>query len=69
MTFINKKNQGLMPFTLDHQITCAASAEDSNGFEVLYAGFDDGYVRRMDSGNSFDGSNVAFFCKDSLLPL
>ena len=42
MTFINKKNQGLMPFTLTNQIVCAASAEDATGFEVLYAGFDDG---------------------------
>ena len=63
MTFINKKNQGLMPFTLSHQITCAISQEDSDGFEVLYAGFDDGYVRRMDSGNNFDGSAVSSFVR------
>jgi len=63
MTFINKRNQGLMPFTLDHQITCTASVEDANGFEILYAGFDDGYVRRIDSGTSFDGSTVASFVR------
>ena len=63
MTFINKKNQGLMPFTLTNQIKCTASAEDSNGFEVLYGGFDDGYVRRLDSGTSFDGDTVSSFVR------
>jgi len=63
MTFINKRNQGLMPFTLDNQITCTASVEDANGFEILYAGFDDGYVRRIDSGTSFDGATVDSFVR------
>jgi hypothetical protein len=65
MTFINKKNQGLMPFTLAHQVACTASAEDSSGFEVLYGGFDDGYVRRFDSGTSFDGSEVEAFVRSA----
>ena len=65
MTFINKKNQGLMPFTLSHQIVCAISQEDANGFEVLYAGFDDGYVRRLDSGTNFDGSEVSSFVRST----
>jgi len=63
MTFINKRNQGLMPFTLDHQINCLVSAEDADGFEVLYGGFDDGYVRRLDSGTSFDGETVSSFVR------
>jgi len=63
MTFINKKNQGLMPFTLEHQVNCLVSAEDANGVEVLYGGFDDGYVRRMDSGTSFDGETVSSFVR------
>ena len=63
MTFINKKNQGLMPFTLEHQVNCLVSAEDANGVEVLYGGFDDGYVRRMDSGTSFDGETVDSFIR------
>ena len=65
MTFINKKNQGLMPFTLEHQIKCLVSAEDTSGFEVLYGGFDDGYVRRMDSGTSFDGETVDSFVRSA----
>ena len=65
MTFINKKNQGLMPFTLAHQVKCTASAEDANGFEVLYGGFDDGYVRRFDSGTSFDGDTVGSFIRSA----
>ena len=65
MTFINKKNQGLMPFTLSHQINCIVSSEDANGFEVLYGGFDDGYVRRLDSGTSFDGEAVSSFVRSA----
>jgi hypothetical protein len=63
MTFINKKNQGIMPFTMKHQIKCVVSEEDVNGFEVLYGGFDDGYVRKLDSGTSFDGLSVPSFVR------
>jgi len=63
MTFLNRKNRGMMPFTLDHQVISVCSAEDSNGFEVLFAGFDDGYVRKLDSGTSFDGSSVDSFIR------
>jgi len=63
MTFINGKNEGIMPFTMDHQIVCATSGEDSNGDEVLYGGFDDGYVRKVDSGTSFDGQTVPSFVR------
>ena len=63
MTYINRQNQGIMPFTLKHQIYSICSAEDSNGFEVIYGGFDDGYVRKIDSGTSFDGQSVPSFIR------
>ena len=63
MTYINRSNQGIMPFTLKHQISSVCSAEDSNGFEVIYGGFDDGYVRKLDSGTSFDGQSVPSFIR------
>ncbi len=63
MTYINRQNQGIMPFTLKHQIYSVCSAEDSNGFEVIYGGFDDGYVRKIDSGTSFDGQSVPSFIR------
>ena len=63
MTFINGKNQGILPFTMSDQIISSCSTEDSNGDEVLYGGFDDGYVRRIDSGTSFDGASVASFVR------
>ena len=65
MTYINRENVGIMPFTLSHQLTSCCSGEDSNGFEVLYGGFEDGYVRRIDSGTSFDGEIVASFIRSS----
>jgi len=63
MTYINRSNIGIMPFTMSHQLSCLVSAEDANGFEVLYGGFDDGYVRRIDSGTSFDGETVDSFIR------
>ena len=63
MTYINRQNQGIMPFTLKHQISSVCSAEDSNCFEVIYGGFDDGYVRKIDSGTSFDGQSVPSFIR------
>lgn len=63
MTFINGKNEGIMPFVLEHQISCAVSGEDSNGDEVLYGGFDDGYIRKIDSGTSLDGQQVSSFVR------
>ena len=65
MTFLNKTNQGIMPFTMKDQIVCSCSVEDLNGFEVLYGGFDDGYVRRLDSGTSYDGAAVDSFIRSA----
>ena len=65
MTYMNRKNIGIMPFTISNQLICCCSGEDSNGFEVVYGGFDDGYVRRIDSGTSFDGVAVDSFIRSS----
>ena len=65
MTYMNRQNVGIMPFTMSNQLNCCCSGEDANGFEVLYGGFDDGYVRRIDSGTSFDGVAVDSFIRSS----
>jgi len=65
MTYMNRQNIGIMPFTMSNQINCCCSGEDANGFEVLYGGFEDGYIRRLDSGTSFDGATVASFIRSS----
>lgn len=38
---------------------CAWSGEDQNGKEAGYLGGDDGFVYKLDSGNSFDGNAYA----------
>ena len=63
MTFINGRNEGILPFVLEHQIICSVSGESSDGTEVLYGGFDDGYVRKIDSGTSLDGEAVDSFVR------
>lgn len=39
-------------------VSCAASAEDANGDELILVGSGDGYVYQIDSGFSFDGREV-----------
>lgn len=41
-----------------HTVHCIVNGEDNNGVEKIYFGSTDGYVRQMESGNSFDGSNI-----------
>jgi hypothetical protein len=53
-----------MPLDLGMVIRCAASVEDSDGNERLYAGSDDGFVYRLDSGAGFDAGEL-----DALLRL
>jgi hypothetical protein len=47
-----------MPLSLGFTARCALSAEDETGMERLYAAGDDGYVFRINSGNTFDGAEV-----------
>jgi hypothetical protein len=44
-------------------VRCACSVEDTTGREVLLFGSDDGYVYQMDSGTSFDGSEVVGYAR------
>ncbi len=49
------RNPAAMPMKLPMNAFTTASVEDASGDEVLLIGATDGYVYRMDSGNSFDG--------------
>lgn len=40
------------------KMVAAESIEDTSGNEILLAGCEDGFVYRLDSGNSFDGNEV-----------
>lgn len=42
-------------------VACAGGAKLSDESELLVAGFDDGYVRQLDEGTSFDGANIQTF--------
>lgn len=44
-------------------VRCACSVEDTSGREVLLFGSDDGYVYEMDSGTSFDGSEIVGYLR------
>lgn len=49
----------IYPFTA----TCICSQEDENGNERIFAGASDGYVYELDSGNSFDGTDINAYFK------
>jgi hypothetical protein len=53
---------GFSQFDYVHDFTCGTSGE-INGEEWLLCGTTDGYVMRLDSGNSFDGQNVLSILK------
>lgn len=61
LTFWRDKVQGIIPFELAHQATCACSEEDSDGTERLFFGGDDGYVYEMAKGTSFDDEEREVF--------
>lgn len=52
------KAPAFMPLDYGKVWRCTASVEDADGVERLYAGSDDGYVYRLDSGTSFDGAEL-----------
>jgi len=57
-TMEGKKMKGMMPITLNHQITTIWSEEDPDGNEEIFFGADDGFVYQMERGTSFDGENI-----------
>lgn len=58
LTFSANRLVGLMPFYYAHTMTCACSAEISDGTEMILCGGSDGYVYRMERGTSFDGDAI-----------
>ena len=44
--------------TIPHPVRCIHSTEDDQGKELIYFGSDDGYIRQMELGTSFDGEKI-----------
>lgn len=61
VTFIGNKVAGMMPITLEDEVTTIWSQEDENGDEEIFFGSDNGYVYQMERGTSFDGENIYAF--------
>lgn len=58
-TVVDGQNGKAIEYTrqiLDHQFTCGVSAIDSTGTEVIFAGAEDGFVYKLDTGTSFAGN-------------
>lgn len=65
LTFNRGKFIGGTRFDYGKIVRCCCSSESSSGNEVLYFGSDDGYVYKIDSGTSFDGSSVDAWVRTS----
>jgi hypothetical protein len=59
LTFRGHKLQGATVIDLGVKVNCCWSGENSDGTEVLLFGSTGGYLYRLDSGTSFDGSEIA----------
>lgn len=58
LTFVGNKLAGIMSVEFPVEVRCAVSGEDVNGNEVMFFGDEAGNVYKMDSGNSFSGTNI-----------
>ena len=58
MTVKGNKIIGFMVLSYAHVIRCIVAEEKSDGTEEIYFGSDDGYVRRLDYGTSFDSQEI-----------
>jgi hypothetical protein len=58
MTIVNGVYKGAMPMQFPDPVFCWSPGETVNGTEICYVGSQNGWVYRLDSGNSFAGSNI-----------
>jgi hypothetical protein len=56
--YLGRKNPEALPFDYGVVATCCWAGEDDNGNEILFMGDGDGLVYQLESGTSFDGSEV-----------
>jgi hypothetical protein len=60
ITIVNGKLMGAMPVVFPNPVLCWCEGATNERVEVSYFGSDDGYVRRMDVGTSFDGEPIDY---------
>ena len=58
LTMDGNKVVGFTRQFYEHLPVCCCSSEDSDGFEELFFGSDDGFVYQLDKGTSFDGTAI-----------
>jgi hypothetical protein len=52
-----------MQFEYAHKVESICAEEDSDGFEQVFFGSDDGFVYQAEKGESFDGADIDYFLR------
>jgi hypothetical protein len=60
-TMYKGRLKGIGRFELQHRVVVATQGVMSNGTDMLIIGDDDGYIYQMESGTSFDGTEIAAY--------
>jgi hypothetical protein len=61
--YFGRQRPEALPIALGITPSCAVSAENSDGSEILLIGASNGYVYEMNAGTSFDGSEVEAYLR------
>jgi len=57
-SFLDRELRGITLVKFDHPVLTTAEGENSSGDNIIFFTSTDGYVYQMDSGTSFDGSEI-----------
>jgi hypothetical protein len=65
--YFGRKNPECMLFTLGFTPKCLHSGDDADGYEILLAGDDEGWVFQLDAGTSADGEVITAYLRTTFL--
>lgn len=65
--YLGRKMPEAMPFSVGFTPAAIHSGEDPDGYEILFAGDDAGFVYEIDSGASYDGAQVEAYLRLAFL--
>lgn len=65
--YVGRRDPEAMTFNVGFTPACVFSGDDADGYEILFAGDDEGWVYQIDAGVSFDGGQVEAYIRPAFL--